>query len=1156
MPNNLIASELQTLSITSPLVTLFQLILTEAVDGTPVKSVYFTSGQAQDFSNITFRDFYTSEILSATPNIQYHLKSYTSLPLAVSGISVSDEGSQGRPTLQIANVSNVFTEAINTTMGLNWGLEDLLGKKVVIRNTQEKYLSTGSATTPPTELPRHYFIIDRLSSETNKFVSFELSSPYDLETIQLPRRAVHGKYCSWQYRGYYGSNYPQGPNTIASGLNVKTKKGGCTWSPAFRNYAFPAGISYTASNFVKTEFRPYFTLEDEPLVLIDYLVTEGSIYSTGGTQGYGQAWNSSITYTTSDYVKSNNKYYLSKINANQNNNPSTLGDIIDNPYWQLVYTYTVWDTDTTGTKAYAVGDYVEHNFTVWRCEIAHTKQATTAYTPDDSTVIWTRADACGKTLNSCKKRFGAISATPAQTYHVDANNNDGTTPSASSSSATFLANGAITIGAPFFNPTATTAATLFGRPDSFTLSRDSANVAVTTGGTAGANTSGLDFHYSSFDITGIQIVKNIVSGHDLILLLLTGAGRTSTTDGFSYNVTRGIKSVLISIKRNQSTGAYSSITKTPTQWTFGSDSAWAGYFSSIGPNNHLYGQANLAPNDSAASQSFSTLNTANFIADNGWIGTGNTTAVALHVALPFPTYGTAATNLPIKMFYYTMQASNNYLPTRVLQVIAGSSFNSSFTHKRLLATGGLNKIFVSTASVDDHGYDDTSWSVSIFPWRKLVNSFSATGSSSANRVILNKYKPGTAYPTESHHIADLAYNPAQLHLTYLEKGHFVLYEPSLSSGTGVLRFLHIKINDTINQSAYSISASIPTSYFSEVTPTYSGSLETQGYYTPTIINNTNTLIPLFANRDTDAYRSPRDWYSTDKIGATAAYDFDTKRLMTWDGYRMLTLRQLSLGTTTSGSVNILSKGEFALPDDFWPTDASWYERQEFTAMLIFNKVKSTFYFKVEFPDTSGLTTKLYRLPTFGTQFLGIYESSSSTGTTIFNSPNKDVSYTHPDQPSGNSMAETGTGTFISPIPDVVDNIKLSVHTNSGTYDNKHISFAGISLQAVTSNVNLTNYVVSPQTYTGAAGLIPNENYYLHDTGEISTSSSGPNKTSIGVASSSTGLALGDPSSSSSFTGVNDVQAALGRGGASAVSFSLDETVALPFGGFPGLDKFQ
>ena len=172
---------------------------------------------------------------------------YYGFPIAMDGLEVSNDGAMGRPNLTIANVESLlltestFQNAFSSTAAeggakpgiSNFKLNNLIGKRLTRRRTLEKYLNidpVASATKAAIEFPKATYIIDRIANKTNIMVNIELSVPFDLAGIRVPRREVVGKYCSWIYKGLKESVSGldlEGTVSVASG-NLDTVVGSGT----------------------------------------------------------------------------------------------------------------------------------------------------------------------------------------------------------------------------------------------------------------------------------------------------------------------------------------------------------------------------------------------------------------------------------------------------------------------------------------------------------------------------------------------------------------------------------------------------------------------------------------------------------------------------------------------------------------------------------------------------------------------------------------------------------------------------------------------------------------------------------------------------------------------------------------------------------------
>ena len=275
------------------------------------------------------------------------IRTYEPFPMIIDGLELQADGAAARPSLTIANIGNLFGSQIG-----DFKNDDLVGCRIVRRQTLKKYLhgESGDAT-PPVELRKQEYIIDRIASETNIAITFEVAAPFDLENIKLPRRVVVGKYCSWKYQ-----------------------QGGCSWkADGFIRYG-----DYT--------HNAYFNIDDSPLLSA---LPSGSI-----------AHSSSTSYTTSSYVTHSGKNWQCLI-AHTNQTPS-----LSSIYWKEVFIWAEWASGTSYTKNTLVRYGSTGQKTIWKCIQAHTSSATIF--PEKKSNYWVREDSCGKTLQSCKCRFGFI----------------------------------------------------------------------------------------------------------------------------------------------------------------------------------------------------------------------------------------------------------------------------------------------------------------------------------------------------------------------------------------------------------------------------------------------------------------------------------------------------------------------------------------------------------------------------------------------------------------------------------------------------------------------------------------------------------------------------------------------------------------------------
>lgn len=150
------------------------------------------------------------------------LNEYSAFPIEMEGLSTSATGAQARPTLTTANLPSLIggqssNETILIDILEDGGFtknSDLIGTRVEYRRTLLSKAFSAAGTGTAIEFPAQIFVIDRVSAENSISVAFELTSPIDLEGLQLPNRVVIGRYCPWKYQGR---------------VSAVADDGGCTW---------------------------------------------------------------------------------------------------------------------------------------------------------------------------------------------------------------------------------------------------------------------------------------------------------------------------------------------------------------------------------------------------------------------------------------------------------------------------------------------------------------------------------------------------------------------------------------------------------------------------------------------------------------------------------------------------------------------------------------------------------------------------------------------------------------------------------------------------------------------------------------------------------------------------------------------------------------
>lgn len=236
-------------SIDDSLVDLFELTISG------LSTLYLTSGLDVNDKNLYFP---TEDGTS--------LNEYIAIPISMSNMELKSDGPQNRPTLTVANLISLGRGIANNADGDSdetlWatilqdaGLtkpEDLVGSSVVYRRTLLKntYRQTdvaGWTTTLPKEFPPSKYLIDRVLGEQSTIVSFELTSPFDVEGVKIPGRIIIGKYCPWEYQG----------------IAIRgDESSGCTWS------------------YKESEQANFYDIDDQ-------IITKPSAYSNASSYSVG-----------------------------------------------------------------------------------------------------------------------------------------------------------------------------------------------------------------------------------------------------------------------------------------------------------------------------------------------------------------------------------------------------------------------------------------------------------------------------------------------------------------------------------------------------------------------------------------------------------------------------------------------------------------------------------------------------------------------------------------------------------------------------------------------------------------------------------------------------------------------------------------------------
>jgi len=170
-------------------------VLDQLLETSPSAIVTLFTIELTDSSLYRFHNG-TNEI---NTDIVWQGNTYVAIPIKVEGFELKSNGTIPRPTLTVSNVLNFSSTYLSN--------KDILGAKVSRYRTFAKYLDATNFTNgnpnadPTVYFPVDVYYVDRVSSENNIFIEYELSAAWDLQGVMLPRRTVLQNTCPWKYKG-------------------------------------------------------------------------------------------------------------------------------------------------------------------------------------------------------------------------------------------------------------------------------------------------------------------------------------------------------------------------------------------------------------------------------------------------------------------------------------------------------------------------------------------------------------------------------------------------------------------------------------------------------------------------------------------------------------------------------------------------------------------------------------------------------------------------------------------------------------------------------------------------------------------------------------------------------------------------------------------
>ena len=376
MTEQLLVKDFQQLDPGSELVQLFE------IEYSLGNFIYVHPGLDDDLSTLQFRDYDTNATV----------RTYTAIPMMIDGFESKADGAISRPTITIGVAETTFSGAIGTI-----DYDTLVGLKIVRRLTLKKYLyGETSDASPPVEFPRQVWYIDRIKSRKKTEVTFECTSPFDIQGIKIPGRVIVPNRCPFVY---------QGASTHVD--EWKRTHEGCTWDIEGKHKA-----AYSLSLTGKYEYTVYVNTDDE------YIVPSTTSFTT---------WASNLTLAANGYYKTTQTE--TRFNAAGTTSTATVTN-----YWQSVGAgaaggygtptdansnfkrIRIYTTYNHGTEyfTYTTDNYNDYVLFTDNVSGSATNGKTLlwkARAPSKSVAptfnsYWERGDACSKTTDGCKMRFG------------------------------------------------------------------------------------------------------------------------------------------------------------------------------------------------------------------------------------------------------------------------------------------------------------------------------------------------------------------------------------------------------------------------------------------------------------------------------------------------------------------------------------------------------------------------------------------------------------------------------------------------------------------------------------------------------------------------------------------------------------------------------
>ena len=146
------------------IIELFTINLSTAIGGGGATPIYFCNWEETNGSAVTFAG-----------------DNYVPIPYQSSGFAISNEGVLPNPQLTMSNVFLIPASLANQ-------YKDLLGTQVIRTRVLAKHLDNGDDPDVNAKWPDETWFVQRKVAENKLFITWELSTPFDLDGVTIPKR--------------------------------------------------------------------------------------------------------------------------------------------------------------------------------------------------------------------------------------------------------------------------------------------------------------------------------------------------------------------------------------------------------------------------------------------------------------------------------------------------------------------------------------------------------------------------------------------------------------------------------------------------------------------------------------------------------------------------------------------------------------------------------------------------------------------------------------------------------------------------------------------------------------------------------------------------------------------------------------------------------